>query len=139
MAHLWIKDERDGWSVVPLDAPAFALSQNPPRRMRVSDESVARALLVQQSGANPLRWLLLSHPGEDVRSNGDATTLGVRVLKDRDEINVACLGAFFFSTESLARVDAFSGATQKIFCPRCRQVIDEGAACASCSKRRIRS
>jgi len=132
MAHLWIKDETDGWCVMPLDAQVFALSQSPPHRMRDPDESVSSALLVQQTSASPSRWLLISHPGDNVRVNGNTTTLGVRVLTDRDEISVEGVGAFFFSTESLAQIESFPGSAQKIFCPRCRQVLDEGVAAVKC-------
>ena len=135
MAHLWIKDETNRWCVMPLVDEAFALSQNPPLRLESlqgNDESVSRALLMRGRNGQASAWLLIAAAGHDVRVNGDATLLGVRVLADRDEINVAGVGEFFFSTESLARVESFAGSTQTIYCPRCRQVIDEGAPTVKC-------
>ena len=135
MPHLWIKDETDRWCVMPLDGEVFTLSEDPPRRLRTepgADEAVSTALLVQQASTNQSRWLLISRQGHAVCVNGDSTTLGVRVLTDRDEINVEGVGEFFFSTESLARIEVFTGSAQEIYCPRCRQVLDEGVPAVRC-------
>lgn len=135
MAHLWIKDETDCWCVMPLVGEGFALSQNPPQRVQsVPDdvESVSPALLVRSRNGKPSPWLLIAGAGPEVRVNGDAVLLGVRVLADRDEIRVAGVGELFFSNESLAKVEDFEGATPEIFCPRCRQVVDEGVRAVKC-------
>ena len=138
MAHLWIKDETGGWCVMPLSGPAsegFSLSENPPRplhSLREEGESVSPALLLRGKKGEPSPWLLIAGAGHDVHVNGDPTLLGVRMLADRDEINVAGVGEFFFSTESLAQVEEFAGASQTIYCPRCRQLIDDGAPAVKC-------
>ena len=139
MAHLWIKDETERWCVMPLVGEGFALSRNPPQRIQsVSDkgESVSQTLLVRSKNGKPSPWVLITAAGHDVRVNGDATLLGVRVLADRDEINVAGVGELFFSTESLARVEEFNGestdTTPAIYCPRCRQLVADGALSVKC-------
>jgi hypothetical protein len=124
---------------MPLVGEGFALSQNPPQRIQSAaenDETVSPALLVRARNAKPAPWVLIAGAGPDVRVNGDAMLLGVRVLTDRDEISVAGVGELFFSTESLARVEEFTGdltgATPAIYCPRCRQTIDEGVSAVKC-------
>ena len=72
-------------------------------------------------------WLLFGTPL--VLVNGWPLALGVRVLRDRDEISAASK-RLFFSTESLVRVESFDGAP--IPCARCQQQIADGAASVRC-------
>jgi hypothetical protein len=74
-------------------------------------------------------WVLLARPGAAVRING--RRVGVRVLRERDEIVVGAARAFF-STERLAQVEAFPGGSAAIFCPRCKQEIAHGSLAVRC-------
>lgn len=67
--------------------------------------------------------------GENVRVNGIAVRHGIKVLRNRDEI-VAGSGRTFFSTERIARVEAFAG--ESMPCGRCGSVIVEGDDTVRC-------
>jgi len=88
---------------MPLVGEGFALSENPPQRIQSvseSDATVSPALLVRARNGKPAPWVLIAGAGPDVRVNGDAMLLGVRVLTDRDEISVAGVGELFFSPKA---------------------------------------
>lgn len=93
---------------------------------------VARLVSTQAAGGKEA-WLLLAAPGQAL-VNGQPVWLGLRVLRDRDEIQFTGGGSLFFSTESLARVMDFPGAPKQVFCPRCRDRIEPGPAvkCPAC-------
>jgi hypothetical protein len=58
-------------------------------------------------------------------------TAGLCVLGDRDEIRMG--GELrYFSTETLASVEAFPGAERAVFCGRCRQKIEAGTPAVCC-------
>lgn len=140
MAHLWLKNKDDEWAVLPLEADAFVLTTNPPlpvRDARVTGESVSKVVLMCDRRAPDASWVLIAGRERDVRINGSALTLGVRVVADRDEIFVAETGTLYFSTESLARVEAFSGAEQALYCPRCKQPVEDGATAVRCPQCRV--
>jgi uncharacterized protein YbaR (Trm112 family) len=138
MAHLWVKNESEQWAVLPLEADAFVLSENPPvpvRNLPGATQSVSKVLLLRRLRAEEPSWVLISGRERDVRINGAQLTLGVQRVADRDEINIEGAGTLYFSTESLARVESFPDSAQSLYCPRCKQAIEsEGAAvrCPQC-------
>jgi Zn finger protein HypA/HybF involved in hydrogenase expression len=135
MAHLWLKNESEQWAVLLLEADAFVLTTNPPQPMRnahATDESVSKVVLLCDRRAGEASWVLISGRERDVRINGVPLALGVRVVADRDEIFVAGIGHLYFSTESLARVEEFPGAEQKLYCPRCKQEVERDNAAVKC-------
>jgi hypothetical protein len=133
MAHLWVKDESAQWAVLPFDEDAYSLATVPPQPLREgsgNDQIAPGAVLMRAEGAPG--WVLIAAAPCDVRVNGEPLVLGIRALKDRDEIRIKGAGAFYFSTESLARVEPFLGSDKGIFCPRCKQQVEEGAAAVKC-------
>ena len=135
MAHLWVTTETNQWAVLPLDQDAFALLAKPPQPVcRPLGEGVAwsSVLLVRAGPASSAAWVLIARGGLGVSINGLPLTTGIRVVSDRDEIRIAGERSFYFSTESLARVEEFSSTDQTLFCPRCKQEIESGSAAVKC-------
>jgi hypothetical protein len=135
MAHLWVATEENKWAVMPLEDEGFSLSENPPRAARrtTSDSEVfPGVLLVRSHARDGAVWVLLARPGSGVRVNGFPLATGMRVVSDRDEIRVPEVGSVYFSTESLARIDEFCGSDQILFCPRCKQEIQQGTTAVKC-------
>lgn len=135
MAHLWLKNNSEEWAVLPLEADAFVLTTNPPQPLRNAhaiDERASTVLLLCDRRAGGGSWVLLAGRERDVRVNGAALTLGVRVVSDRDEIFVAGTGTLYFSIESLARVETFPGAEQRLYCPRCKQEVKKDSQAVKC-------
>ncbi len=130
MAHLWLKDEADGWAVFPLNGACFDVSGRLPRA--AGTEAGAGALLWSVTASGERMWLLLAPRHSGVSVNGLPLAAGIRVLADRDEIRAGAAGLLFFSTEMLARMEAFPGAAQKMFCPRCRLELEKDAQAVQC-------
>lgn len=115
MAHLWTLHEIHGWTPVPLE---------PARQHPLSSEVV---LFCAEED-----WLLLRPPGRRVLLNGGSLVLGLRFLRDRDEI-VIRRERWFFSTEKLARIALLpESAGRGILCARCRQPVVPGTAMVCC-------
>ncbi len=85
--------------------------------------------LVAAGGA--ATWTLLAGREIPIRINGQPLLLGIRVLRDRDELSVAG-SRWFLSTEELASVVPFPGLDQPAFCPRCRQKLEMGDLAVQC-------
>lgn len=135
MAHLWIKNGSEQWAALPLEAGAFVLTTNPPspvQNLPGAGESVSKVVLLCQKRAGETSWVLVSGRGRDVRINGSNLTLGVQRVTDRDEINIEGIGTLYFSTESLARTEPFPNGTQDLYCPRCKQVLENGSFVVKC-------
>ena len=116
MAHLWNIEDEGGWVAAPIDE-AFAL--------------VEKVILTRLANP-PETWALLCPPQSDVRLNGLPVPLGLAVLADRDELRIPGESARFFSTETLARVEACPDTAAHSFCPRCKQAIESGSAAVRC-------
>src|SRR5262249_42097750 len=122
MAQAWTKDHETGagWLPAVLRDHCYAIAS-----------SVNAPLLAISAGAGPAHspvlqsghgesWLLFAPPGTSAYVNGQRLPLGMRVLRDRDEILVPVaansaneLGEpqrMFFSTERLAIIQPFPGA-----------------------------
>ena len=134
MAHLWERDESDGG-----DAAAGAVWA--PRLLRGSTFAPAGHATPANSGdgeAPVLRcvggptadaWVLIG--AARVRVNGAPLSVGIRVLRDRDELYFGG-GQLYFSTERLACVTPFPGSEQACHCPRCKQTIAAQSAAVQC-------
>ena len=118
MAHLWVRDQSSEWLVLPLHDEALDLDsiRDPTGdRTRGADaqDGDARsadaqpAVLLRAQGPPDERWAVISSPDRRIRINGHSVNSGIRVLHDRDELDVGGLGNVYFSTEMLARVKPF--------------------------------
>jgi hypothetical protein len=139
MSHLWIKDDTQGWSVLQLQQTAIALTAQGPQF--IEDLAEARGfpkdILLMPIGGADGSWVLIASASTDVSVNGLPLVTGIRVLADQDEIRVSSLESYFYSTESLARVQAFHASEQTLFCPRCKQEITEGECAVRCPGCRV--
>jgi hypothetical protein len=68
--------------------------------------------------------------------NGMPLLTGIRVLRDRDELQVGGLRAFF-SAEALAAVRPSPAQGERIFCPRCKQEIEKLSPAVRCPQCRV--
>jgi len=135
MAHLWVTTEANQWAVLPLEDEAFALTTSPPKAVRRppnDGEMLSGVVLVRTGGASAVTWVLIASPGSGVAVNGLPLATGMRVVSDRDEIRIPGVSNVYFSTEGLAHVEEFPGSDQTLFCPRCKQEIEKGAAAVKC-------
>jgi hypothetical protein len=89
------------------------------------------ALLLKSDGA----WAILSGPGPSLRVNGETVPLNLRVLRDRDAIQLIAgdetSAVFFFSTDS-PPVVAPLAADQPLPCARCQVAISPGESAVRC-------
>jgi hypothetical protein len=89
-------------------------------------------MVLPAEGAGPSpTWALLAGPSATLRVNGQPLVLGIRVLRDRDEISFDGHRGFF-STEELAQIVPFPGLPQPAFCPRCKQKMETGDLAVVC-------
>ena len=145
MTHLWVQDEDTEWAVQPLNGAAVALGPGGVRTARhtaplaaatppKSSAGDATALLMPASTPEGAAWVMLAPPGVAARINGIGLTAGLRVLADRDEIQVATGVSVFFSTERRAAVVPFRGVSegQSARCPRCQQGIQKDTPSVCC-------
>lgn len=135
MAHIWVYEESQ-WAVLPLDGALFSLGHRRPRARSTGSNAprdYEKDVLIMSVG-EPSKdsWVLLAGPGSEVHVNGARIRLGVRCVRDCDEIRVAGAGLFYFSTERLAAVEPFAGSSSNAFCPRCRQEIASGQPSVKC-------
>ena len=98
MAHLWVKNGSDEWAVLPLEADAYSLATNPPRRWRLFVSGplrLGRLFDARVQDDEPR--------GADLRArargrvNGFAVASGCRRRLPR-EVSVGGVGTFYFST-----------------------------------------
>jgi hypothetical protein len=141
MAHLWILGA-GGWGAQKLDGAQFDLAAMPnikARDTRPDVEGDARPAakcgkvtrLVRVDAGGSRVWALIASQNSDVRVNGRAAPAGLCVLADRDEIRNGG-EVQYFSTETLAAVEAFPGTDRAVFCGRCRQQIEVGSPSVCC-------
>lgn len=91
-----------------------------------------RILPPDATGVAP-SWTLLGGREASLRVNGHPLALGIRILRDRDEVSIAGQRCFF-SMEELARVVAFPGLAQPACCPRCKQRVEPGDLAVACPR-----
>ena len=135
MAHLWVRDETENWAVLPLEHDAFSLnaeSTRPIARRLGDGEALSEVLLIRSDSGQANSWVLIANATSGVSVNGIPLATGIRVVSDRDQIRVPGAREFYFSTETLARIEQFPGSEQTIFCPRCKQEIEKGTSAVKC-------
>ena len=124
MAHVWVQGKGE-WGIAPLAGTAFALTREAERPVRARKdgprESDVATLLRRPGRDGKPTWVLLSLGG-GLRVNGCPLPAGMRVLRDRDSLHVEGVGHLFFSTESLASIEPYSG-PEGLRCARCRQLM----------------
>jgi hypothetical protein len=131
MAHLWVRNSEGAWAVEPIEPPLSrlddAIAGAPP------DGAARRSLSIASAPAGSATvWVLVAGLDREVRVNGLRLLAGLRVLADRDHVAVAGGRSFFFSTEFLARVQAFTPLDREIQCPRCQQSLEARAPAVRC-------
>jgi len=121
MAHLWF-DNSGTWTAFEIAGSLVDIACGTPRTLDDSSRVATANALVVILASNSRAWLVLAGSRVAVRVNG-MPIAGLRALHDRDEIRIEAAGrTLFFSTEKLAGIEPFNGAT-RVFCPRCRQEI----------------
>jgi len=125
MSYLWLQ-QQDQWQPLSLSSGVLALSSTGDLREVLPLD--AAPLRLRSVGND---WVLLAAPRQRVRINGVPLGLGIRVLRDRDEI-VFGHGRSFFSSERLACVEPFPDNQGAVFCARCRTKLDPGAPAVRC-------
>lgn len=88
-----------------------------------------RASIVRVALAPCEEWALVAPPGA-VSVNGEPLALGLRVLRDKDEVSAGA-AQIFYSSERLAVTEPFAGAAA-VVCPRCKQSVNPGDASVRC-------
>jgi hypothetical protein len=121
MAHLWIY-ENNQWN------PRAATGATLPIPGADGQIVIRRA----EGGAPQDNWHLLAPPSRAPRVNGQAVALGIRALRDRDEICLPGRPPLFFSTEQLVAVEPFTGLPDGR-CPRCTKIIPGESPAVRCS------
>jgi hypothetical protein len=134
MAHLW--HEHDGqWTAMSMedvDQVGFDGCRWLPTDATLTDSGLVAAL-VRATGSGPdAPWVLVAATaaGPGVQVNGQPLALGLRVLRDRDELSAGG-ASWFFSTETLPTIVPFPGPAGAA-CPRCKIGIDPGQPVVRC-------
>jgi hypothetical protein len=136
MAHLWTQDQSAGeWVAMPLTDSALVVAAPGAHalhlRPRGEFPNPPAALLRSQLDGRE-SWVLTGA----ARVNGMPLLTGIRVLRDRDELEIGGLCAFF-STETLALVQPMPRGDKPVFCPRCKQAIEPKSAAVRCPQCRV--
>ena len=135
MAVIWQESPANAWAAAPLESRRFRLAADGLAEVssdaRVRSTPSAVQLLRGRTAGQP--WVLLAGKDAGVRVNGLGLELGVRVLRDRDEIFLARpRRRFYFSAESLPRVERFPHDLRAASCPRCHRLIHAGSLAVRC-------
>lgn len=133
MAYMWISDANQKWEAVALSEEAYDL-RNFPSLPRTFAQA---AVVMKIADGAPGTWAVMAGGKGEVYLNGHPIIAGLAILADRDEIRINGSSPLFFSTETLASVQALPGADRPIFCGRCRQQMKPG--CPRCNVRDVGS
>lgn len=144
MAQAWIRDLQQGadWLAAMLRENCYSILRGrgaPLLAVSANTGTVEVPTLRRGEGET---WLFLAPPSAAAFVNGRRLSLGIRVLRDRDEILLPNSlpsdppdtepQRIFFSTERLAIVEPFPGGKKPVFCSRCKQIIEEGQLSVRC-------
>ena len=145
MAHVWLpqrdadrsgaESEMPEWAVASLDGEAFSLISGPGQTLCLragAEAAAAPATLLRSQLDGRESWVLTG----TARVNGMPLRTGIRVLRDRDELEIGGL-CTFFSTETLALVEPMPRGDKPVFCPRCKQGIEPESAAVRCPQCRV--
>jgi hypothetical protein len=111
------------WSIISLTEDALSIAG--------TDPFLPPGVVLRRAGTEAAGWMLLAPPDVSPRVNGVPVQLGIRALRDRDEIQLPGLPPTFFSTEKLVSVEPYTGPVGGQ-CPRCTKAIDTGSAAVRC-------
>ena len=135
MANLWSTSNAD--NLVPVELRSVAiLSRDSIEFVDQIDLNAHHGevlLYPHEIDSRQATWLLLAPARSQVRVNDTLLESGIRALVDRDAIRVPDVGAMYYSTERLARVEPFVGPEQ-VFCARCRLAISAGDPSVTCPR-----
>jgi len=140
MSLIWMEDAQAGWTPHQLTARRYRLSAQglveAPADAEPDGPQQPEASLCCGSG-DAARWALLAAPEAGAMVNGTPLCVGIRVLHDRDELVFRSPGGsgsrrFYFSVESVARVEPFPGESDATTCPRCRKKFKHGQPAVRC-------
>lgn len=133
--HFWIEAAERDWAIqTPTGECCVRLGDGVEARLtppygQLAAEDV-RVLPVAKGAGSP-EWVLVAGQQVRLHLNGEPLQLGLRVLRHKDEIRIGGQRCYF-STEELAKVIAFEGLAQPVFCPRCKEKIEPGDLCVRC-------
>ncbi len=130
MAHLWARTESGDWEAVKVEGDVFALVSGP--QPVAQPDTDGAALCRRSTPGGRETWVLLSRPSVDLRLNGVPLQTGIRVLEDRDAIQLSDGSPTYFSSERLAEVELFPGSPEPVYCPRCKTEIEAGTPAVRC-------
>lgn len=160
MTHLFVQDDSNRWTVLPLTNDVYRLSlpdpQQAARRAAQASSPAARspvvestrigritrkgALLLKRNGAEAQAsladWTLLTGTGTRLRLNGVAIAIGIATLRHRDELRLNGSLPLYFSTERLVRVETYR-ADDSPRCPRCTLPVELGDPSVCCPACRV--
>lgn len=142
MAQVWSElrrgeGGRGQWGVVSLDGAAggLALTGDPTRPLsHMANEAGPRgAYILRHDGrSGKARWMLYVGASAAVTVNGRAVDLGMRALRDRDEIALPRACHLVFTADSMPRIQPFGGLGHQVACPRCTRPITIGTPAVQC-------
>ena len=140
MPQIWIQQEgqEPPWAIVPLSGPqdVYHLTGDPQRPVvggsREGENWPAYFIRHPGPGGTDL-WVLFSSGQSRVAVNGVGLEIGMRALRDKDEIHVGeCV--LFFSTEQVAQIVPFPGGGKPCKCARCSLEIAPGTPAVACPR-----
>lgn len=132
MAHLWNIDDSGEWVPKMLDGDQFELVGKALKRAGDALVDFEVRLLLRRIGDRPETWALVADGQHEIRINGVPNLVGLTILADHDEIRTPGGPAWFFSTETEARVEPYPDAEGGGFCPRCKLAISVGTPAVRC-------
>ena len=131
MAHIWIRS--DGvWGARIIEEEEIALKLPLLNAADGVASSVSPTPRIKRfrGAEGQEEWFLIAPPRSTL-INGKLEALGIRLLRDRDEVQIRGSELVFFCTEQLARVGSFSG-PQAVHCGRCHDAIKPGSLAVRC-------
>lgn len=138
MTQIWItqQDPKYPWAAVSLDdcGEVFFLTGDPdqPVVAGASNGAQGAAYVIRHPNSDGRdRWMLFASCQMRVSVNGLILEIGMRTLRDKDEIRVGET-VMFFSTEQIAQVLPFPGIGKPCKCPRCQSEILVGTPAVRC-------
>lgn len=143
MAHMWVKRGADGWTPLQLDDGVNLMSADDlgtrlPARAETSASgdgaTSAEAVVIRRRRCEGDTWVVAAPPGVGLHVNGWLMRLGLRVLRDKDQLRVGNTGPFFFSTERLPHVETMAEPASPTLCPRCKLPIVGGKLGVRCPR-----
>ena len=134
MSQLFFRDDAKDWQVIALSNACVELrSSNPVSRATPQAADPARPVLLRLSEPpRDERWTLLCAPVGQVQVNGAPVPTGIRLLADRDSIDLGNGHTLFFSAEKIAEIVPFPNDVPDACCARCKLPIEPGSPAVRC-------